>query len=667
MSEAVETLHEDLQGLIGGTIADRYRIDELIGVGGMAAVFRGHHMGLKRDVAIKVLHPELTRDTQISQRFDREAHSSSRLDHPNCLQVTDYGSTDEGMKFMVMQLLEGKELTTLLGQPLAPVRAVELVLQIVRGLEHAHEHGVIHRDLKPENVLLTRDHEDREVLKLVDFGIAKIVTGDGSQEAVTRVGLVFGTPQYMSPEQATGMETDARTDLYSAGVILYQMLAGQPPFVSEDPVALLRLQVSSDPPELPPSVPNELSNITGRMLAKQRDERFSSAREVRLALEAVLAKFSGVAVPIEVERSSSIPWAQSSPATVIDQKAVRAGRPARRRLLLTGGVLAAAVLAVGLWQATRSDKDDPGETKAAVIAPAIAWTDGEGATGAGVSPTRLADIDRLLLADNTTEAEKLLEVLRDRFPEDAQLLWREGRLLAKDRRKKSQALAAYGSAIDKDATLLDDRDFYAELSELLGIPKLREEALDIAVRKMGSHGHKFLLELVNREKKALGYEDRHRALDELAKDKKNDELINRKLNVALDLWQANESLTPCQSFLTALDAVLAAPDSYFLNPVDKAPAPEPRKEDEVIVDEADAAKCQEAGDKRAKVLAFLRLQFPEESAGLEGKEEAPPEKKKPTKKPSSKKSSGSKKRKSSTKKKKDCNRFGAVFDKDCWK
>jgi len=572
---------------------------------------------------------------------------------------------------MVMQLLEGTELTTLLGQPLAPVRALELIVQIVRGLEHAHEHGVIHRDLKPENVLITRDHEDREVLKLVDFGIAKIVTGDGSGEAVTRVGLVFGTPQYMSPEQATGMETDARTDIYSAGVILYQMLAGHPPFVSEDPVSLLRLQVSSDPPELPESVPADLIAITARMLAKQRDERYSSAREVRLALEGILMRYSGVAVPTEIERSTSIPWAQSAPPTLIDQSSIKPVKRTGRRLLLGAGILGAGALIGGLWLMTSSDKPDAKETKEAVTSPAIVWSDDMGNTGEGVSPSRLADIDRLLLADNTAEAKKLLGVLRDKYPEDAQLLWREGRLLAKDKRnKKSQALAAYGTAIDYDPALLDDRDFYAELIELLGIAKLKDDALDIAVRKMGPHGHKFLLEQVNREKKALEYEDRHRALDELAKDPKNEKLINHKLTAALDLWQANASLTPCQSFLSALDAVVASPDPYFLNPVAKAPAPEPRKEDDAVVDEADAAKCEETEDKRAKVLAFLRLQFPEESAelGMDGDTEgkAETEAKKGSKKPASKKSSGSKKSKSSSKKKKDCNKFGAVFDKDCW-
>src|SRR5690606_38064482 len=150
-------------------------------------------------------------------------------DHPNVVPVTEFGLTDDGMKYMVMQLLSGFELSELLTGPLDPLRAVELEIQILRGLEHAHDKGVIHRDLKPENVFVTKDHDDEETLKLVDFGIAKILDEeddddeDGSQP-LTRMGLVFGTPQYMSPEQATGSTIDKRTDIYSAGVMLYQML-----------------------------------------------------------------------------------------------------------------------------------------------------------------------------------------------------------------------------------------------------------------------------------------------------------------------------------------------------------------------------------------------------------------------------------------------------------
>ena len=280
-----QQINNDLARMVGSVLAGTYRLDELIGEGGMGAVYRGRHVLLRRDVAIKVLHPDFARDAELVKRFDREAQSAARLNHPNCVQVTEFGSTDEGMKYLVMQLLEGTELQNVLDGPTPPERAVDLILQMLRGLEHAHGQGVVHRDLKPQNVFVTRDHEGREVLKLVDFGIAKIIGGDGALEQMTRAGMVFGTPQYMSPEQALGLEIDARADLYAAGVLLYQIVTGKLPFNSDDPVALIRMQVSTEPPPLPPSVPQELAAIIFRLLAKQKEQRYPDARTVRIALE----------------------------------------------------------------------------------------------------------------------------------------------------------------------------------------------------------------------------------------------------------------------------------------------------------------------------------------------------------------------------------------------
>ncbi len=154
---ALDDLHLDLQALVGSVIHDRYRVDELLGAGGMGAVFKAHHIGLRRDVAIKVLRPELGRDSTTGKRFDREAHSVSRLDHPNCVRVTDFGTTEGGIKYLVMELLEGAELKASLGQPWAPARAVGTIIQMLEGLEHAHRVAIVHRDLKPENVFVTRD------------------------------------------------------------------------------------------------------------------------------------------------------------------------------------------------------------------------------------------------------------------------------------------------------------------------------------------------------------------------------------------------------------------------------------------------------------------------------------------------------------------------------
>lgn len=303
---------------IGDVIEDKYRLRERLGAGGMAVVYRAEHLALKRDVAVKVLLPQWRNNSQFAARFDREARCIARLDHPNCLRVLDYGCTKHDVPYIVAELVTGAPLVRRLGKPFAPLRAAGLAVQILRGLEHAHGQGVIHRDLKPDNVLLTRDHEGRDLVKLLDFGIAKLderwredeshadisVVASTDREAlaggsrrgpsrreptvVTRVGVVFGTPQYMSPEQATGQPIDARSDLYSAGLVLYEMLAGRQAFRGPDPVALVMSRATAKPPPLPKRVPPVLRAYVFRLLERLPDNRFSDATAARVRLEELI-------------------------------------------------------------------------------------------------------------------------------------------------------------------------------------------------------------------------------------------------------------------------------------------------------------------------------------------------------------------------------------------
>ena len=364
--------HSDLTGMLGAVLVDTYRLDEVIGEGGMGAVFRGHHLHLGRDFAIKVLHPDYSHDPELVKRFDREAQSASRLDHPNCLRVLGFGTTDDGVKYIVMELLDGVEFQHLVDGPMAPRRAAELILQVVCGLEHAHSQGVVHRDLKPQNILATRDADGREVLKLVDFGIAKILHGEGAHEPMTRAGMCFGTPHYMSPEQALGQPIDARADLYAIGVLLYTLVAGRLPFTSDDLIALVRMQVSSDPPPLPDSVPRELAAIILRLLAKPRDDRFPDASALRGALEhfrdartsaisssdatlydlspGASASVTNTATPLpDVLRPRTIGFLEG----IIDTEVLRRGP--WLRLAVAGGVLLTSLVA--LWWLARALAD----------------------------------------------------------------------------------------------------------------------------------------------------------------------------------------------------------------------------------------------------------------------------------------------------------------------
>ena len=308
--------------LRGQVIAERYRVDEVVGEGGMGVVYGGEQISLHRPVAIKVLSPDLSEDGHLRGRFEREARSTARLEHPNIVQVLELGTTEQGLMFIVMQRLEGEDLSDYITGPVAPLRAVEFTLQILRALEHAHKQGVVHRDLKPDNIFVTRDDSGAEHLKLLDFGIAKIMDasdrGEGDSAPVTQIGMIFGTPQYMSPEQASGMEIDARSDLYSTGLILYTMLAGAPPFDGDDLGAVARMQVTRDPAPLAEDIPEMLRAFVEHMLQKDRDQRVSSATEARRSLEhARLTLLSGESSLLaQHPREEDAPFPLSRPDSV---------------------------------------------------------------------------------------------------------------------------------------------------------------------------------------------------------------------------------------------------------------------------------------------------------------------------------------------------------------
>ena len=306
MGEPDEAALAAADPLIGRVIADRYRVDARLGRGAMGTLYRGVDTTLHRPVAIKMLLPQLVSDPNVAARFDREALAVSRLDHPNCVRVFDAGTMPDGGKYIVMQLLEGRELRHVIAEgPLAPDRAVDFALQVLRGLDHAHRRGMVHRDLKPENMFVVLDDDGHEVVKLVDFGIVKLLGGD--EPKLTRAGLVFGTPRYMSPEQVTGGKIDERADLYSLGIVLFEMLTGAPPFDADSPGILMRMHVLADVPPLPDSVSVGVAAVIAKLLEKSPSDRPTSAREVIDGLVAATVHASTpVAAPI-VEPSEPAP------------------------------------------------------------------------------------------------------------------------------------------------------------------------------------------------------------------------------------------------------------------------------------------------------------------------------------------------------------------------
>jgi tRNA A-37 threonylcarbamoyl transferase component Bud32 len=277
---------------LGTVIADRYRIVELLGEGGMGAVYKAEHLQLAKMVAIKLLRPEISSRKDADARFQREAMAGARLQHPNVVGVLDFGTRDDGGMFLVMELLQGDSLRDLLDREtrLPWPRAVHIARQVLRGLAHAHDQGVIHRDIKPENIHLSHDGEDPDVAKLIDFGIAMLIAGEGADVRLTAAGLAVGTPTYLAPEQAVGGKLGEPTDLYSLSVVLYEMLAGRPPFVSDEPVRLLTAHAMTSPPtfgEVAPeaSVPGAIEAVVMRGLAKTWSERITSAADYIAALD----------------------------------------------------------------------------------------------------------------------------------------------------------------------------------------------------------------------------------------------------------------------------------------------------------------------------------------------------------------------------------------------
>jgi serine/threonine-protein kinase len=297
-TQAVETASGARQ--IGDIIDSRYRITGMLGRGGMGTVYRAEHVAIRRPVALKLLHPELGDRPDFGRRFEREALATGRVDHPNCVTVSDFGRLPDGTLYLVMQLLAGRSLGEVLEEErrIEVRRALGIARHLLRGLAHAHRAGVVHRDLKPENVFLVEQDGDPDFAKLLDFGIAKLVgeaATEAEQEKLTQVGMAIGTPTYMSPEQAFGDAVDPRSDLYSVSVMLYEMIAGCPPFSGPDKLAVLTMHAGRAVPpfrETAPdlAVPPAVEALVMRGLAKKRDQRFATADEYLGALDAVQAE-----------------------------------------------------------------------------------------------------------------------------------------------------------------------------------------------------------------------------------------------------------------------------------------------------------------------------------------------------------------------------------------
>ena len=362
---------------VGKVLAGKYRIESLLKQGGMGAVYRATHLMLHKPIAIKLIKPELVTTQDTISRFHREAQAASKLDHPNIVTIHDLGESEDVTLYIAMELVSGTSLKELVKAEgaLRPERAVRIATAIGSALALAHRNHIIHRDLKPQNIMICRDAHGQEQPKLLDFGIAKTFESEGP--ALTSTGLVFGTPHYMSPEQAKSPAVDGRSDLYALGIILYEMLVGKVPFDAESIPAILvkHLNEAPKPPtELRPGLDPKLEAIVLRCLEKEPERRYQTAEELTDALgKSASAVAKSVPAAVSVGMPSGAPRIPDSATNRATQPTVRlTEQPTRQTapapssgskgVAIAVGIAVLLLLAVGgagLWGVSKLLRDDP--------------------------------------------------------------------------------------------------------------------------------------------------------------------------------------------------------------------------------------------------------------------------------------------------------------------
>lgn len=344
----------DPAALVGRVLADRYRVTGLLGVGGIGRVYRAEHLVLRRQVAIKVLLEHYQCVPELQRRFEREAMALAALSHPNIVTITDFVATRD-VTFLVMELIEGEELVALLDRGPMPVRdAFAVMEQMLSSLAYAHERDVIHRDLKPQNVLVRRLPGGRLHAEILDFGLAKFMDGSGPAANLTKTGLVVGTPAYMAPEQASGSHADQRADVYAAGLMFFEMLAGSHPFAGSEGTELLRHHLLTPPPPLAERcegarVAPELEAFLQRALAKDGADRYADGASM---LDAFYALPADAFVPGSARRDRTTPqgktaYAHTKPAVPASVGASKAAARTKKTRVGMLGALAIVVLLGG--------------------------------------------------------------------------------------------------------------------------------------------------------------------------------------------------------------------------------------------------------------------------------------------------------------------------------
>jgi eukaryotic-like serine/threonine-protein kinase len=410
--------------LVGNIVADRYHVLRKLGEGGMGQVYLAEHVKMGRKSALKVMRPNMVADADAISRFNREASNAARINHPNVAAVYDFGETSDGIIYLAMEFVEGEPLTDLLQRQgcLPPMRAAEIVRQTGDALAVAHDMGIVHRDLKPDNIMMTKSRDGADLVKVVDFGIAKAANSEAQK--VTKTGLVVGTPEYMSPEQLAGDKLDGRSDIYSLALVAFAMLTGQLPFPSETVQESMIMRLTDKPKRLSEmrrdvDWPEEVQAVIDRALERDANKRYTTAAEfardltravermpeTQVAAEGTLVMDVSVAATHVSEAASAATAAQAAipqaasvgpPATEVERPAVPATARSKAPML-AAAALVAVLLAGGGWYAMKGGGADPGPTepgRTTQTGSEVTTAAGQAAPEQAVA-ARLAEIERL--------------------------------------------------------------------------------------------------------------------------------------------------------------------------------------------------------------------------------------------------------------------------------
>lgn len=383
--------------LVGQVVADRYHIIKKLGEGGMGQVYLGEHVKMGRRSAIKVMNPAMVHDPDAVARFNREAANASRITHPNVCAIYDFGETPEGLIYLAMEYIEGEPLTDLLQREgaLPPARAAHIFAQTGDALQAAHDLGIVHRDLKPDNIMVSRGRDGSDVVKVVDFGIAKAVGGDEAGQKVTKTGLVVGTPEFMSPEQLAGDKVDGRSDLYALALVFFQTLTGKLPFEAETVQETMIKRLTDEPMKLATArpdltFPSGLQPVMDSALTRSPADRYQTvtkfADDVKSVTGSVRTRHASVPATREFADGATQLLDSTATKQVADKRAAAAGRttpmPAAKKRSLVPVAIGAVVLlgaggaGVALLGGNKPNGVPSGAESTATVKPADSTTGG---------------------------------------------------------------------------------------------------------------------------------------------------------------------------------------------------------------------------------------------------------------------------------------------------